>query len=146
MKLGTSLAYAVAALLTTTGASAQTPRAMKMSTPIPAEITTPGTVESRIGTLKFNDGFPTDETVQKVYDNLAFQRGVNVFLTALPGGSTESLRQGLTGIGVDNNQTVALFEELMDSRLLATRMYGPRSPAAASNAWRSLTSRSTVCG
>ncbi len=118
MKLGTTLACAVAALLTTTGASAQTPPAMKMTTPIPADITTPDTVESRIGTLKFNDGFPTDETVQKVYDNLAFQRGVNVFLSAAGGSSTEGLRQGLASIGVDNNQTIALFENLMDSKSL----------------------------
>ena len=118
MKLGTALACAVAGLLITTGVSAQTPPTMKMSTPIPADITTPDTVESRIGTLKFNDGFPTDETVQKVYDNLAFQRGVNVFLAATPGSSTEGLRQGLASIGVNSNQTVALFEDLMDSKSL----------------------------
>lgn len=118
MKLGTTLACAVAGLLITTGVSAQTPPTMKMSTPIPADITTPDTVESRIGTLKFNDGFPTDETVQKVYDNLAFQRGVNVFLAAMPGSSTEGLRQGLASIGVNSNQTVALFEDLMDSKSL----------------------------
>lgn len=118
MNRGKKLACVVAALLTTAGASAQMTPAMKMSTPIPAEITTPDTVESRIGTLKFNDGFPTDETVQKVYDNLAFQRGVQVFLSATPGGSTEGLRQGLASIGVDNNQAVALFEDLMDSRSL----------------------------
>ena len=31
---------------------------------IPPEITTPDTVETRIGTLKFLDGFPDDATVQ----------------------------------------------------------------------------------
>ena len=118
MKIGTTLACAVAALLTTACATSQTSPKMKMSTPIPVEITTPDTVESRIGTLKFNDGFPTDETVQKVYDNLAFQRGVSVFLSATGGSSTEGLRQGLASIGVDNNQTVALFEHLMDSKSL----------------------------
>lgn len=118
MKPEATLACAVAALLTTTGTSAQMPPKMKMSTPIPAEITTPDTVQSRIGTLKFNDGFPTDETVQMVYDNLAFQRGVSVFLSATGGSSTEGLRQGLASIGVDNNQTVALFEDLMDSKSL----------------------------
>ena len=118
MKLAKTLACAVAALLTTACATSQTPPKMKMSTPIPADITTPDTVESRIGTLKFHDGFPTDETVQKVYDNLAFQRGVSVFLSATGGSSTEGLRQGLASIGVNNNQTVALFEDLMDSKSL----------------------------
>ena len=45
-------------------------------TDIPPAITTPDSVETRLGTLKFRDGFPDDATVQKVYDNLDFQRGV----------------------------------------------------------------------
>lgn len=112
------IATALACALASGIAAAQGAPTMKMTTPIPADITTPDTVESRIGTLRFNDGFPTDETVQKVYDNLAFQRGVDTFLTALPGGSAEAFRQGLASIGVDNNQSVALFEDLMDSRSL----------------------------
>ncbi len=108
----------LATIAATTIAHAQTEKTYKMTTEIPADITTPNTVESRIGTLQFNDGFPTDETVQKVYDNLAFQRGVEVFLTALPGGSAEAFRQGLASIGVNDNQSVAIFEDLMDSRSL----------------------------
>lgn len=118
MNVTTVLAAALACVLSTGIATAQDAPKMKMTTPIPAEITTPDTVESRIGTLRFNDGFPTDETVQKVYDNLAFQRGVDVFLGATPGGSTEGLRQGLASIGVTDNQSVAIFEDLMDSRSL----------------------------
>jgi hypothetical protein len=40
---------------------------MKMTTDIPPEITTPDSVETRLGTLKFVDGFPDKETTQKVY-------------------------------------------------------------------------------
>ena len=51
-----------------------TPRAnrvkMKMTTDIPAAITTSDKLETRLGTLKFFDGFPDNATVQKVYDNL----------------------------------------------------------------------------
>jgi hypothetical protein len=43
-----------------------------MTTDIPPEITMPNTVETRLGTLKFFDGFPDDATVAKVYDNLDF--------------------------------------------------------------------------
>jgi hypothetical protein len=114
----TILATALACSLATGAAAAQDAAKMKMTTPIPAEITTPDVVESRIGTLRFNDGFPTDETVQKVYDNLAFQRGVEAFLAAMPGGSAEAFRQGLASIGVNDNQSVALFEDLMDSKSL----------------------------
>ncbi len=118
LKQHTKAIALLAAIATTAVAQAQTPPKMKMTTDIPEEITTPDIVETRIGTLKFNDGFPTDETVQKVYDNLAFQRGVSVFLSATGGSSTEGLRQGLASIGVDNNQTIALFENLMDSKSL----------------------------
>ena len=68
---------------------------MKMTTDIPPEITTPDSVETRLGTLHFFDGFPDDATVEKVYDNLDFQRGVQAFLTALPGASLYAMR----GIG-----------------------------------------------
>ena len=78
--LGASLACAVMA----TNAHAQTAPKMKMTTDIPPSITTPDTVETRLGTLKFIDGFPDDATAQKLYDNLDFQRGVQAFLTATP--------------------------------------------------------------
>src|SRR6516165_8346299 len=52
----------------------------KYATDVPQSITTPESVETRLGTLKFTDGFPDDATVQKVYDNLDFQRGVQAFL------------------------------------------------------------------
>jgi hypothetical protein len=57
---------------------------MKMTTDIPPSLVTPNTVETRIGTLKFTDGFPDDGTAAKVYDSLDFQRGLHksLFLTA----------------------------------------------------------------
>jgi hypothetical protein len=91
---------------------------MKMTTPIPPAITTPDTVETRIGTLKFTDGFPDDATTQKVYDNLDFTRAVSAFLDAMPGASTEAIRVGFASQGADNNQTVLIFESLMDSKSL----------------------------
>jgi hypothetical protein len=69
-----TLAALVGALAVTT-AYAQTAPQMKMTTPIPPEITTPDSVETRLGTLKFFDGFPDQPTIDKVYDNLDFQRG-----------------------------------------------------------------------
>ena len=54
--------------------------AQQYKTDIPPAITIPDRVETRLGTLSFKDGFPDDETVQKVYDNLDFQRGVQAFL------------------------------------------------------------------
>jgi hypothetical protein len=91
---------------------------MKMTTPIPPQITTPDSVDTRIGNLKFFDGFPDAPTVQKVYDNLDFMRGVEAFLNAMPGSSTEAIRVGFASQGADNNQTVLIMENLMDSKSL----------------------------
>jgi hypothetical protein len=90
---------------------------MKMTTDIPPSITTPDEVQTRIGTLKFFDGFPDKATVDKVYDNLDFQRGVQAYLTALPAVSIEGARGGVTGLGPEN-QTALIAEQLLDSRSL----------------------------
>jgi hypothetical protein len=89
----------------------------KMATDIPAAITTPDLVETRLGTLRFFDGFPDEATVEKVYDNLDFQRGVQAFLTALPAASLSATRTGIRAFGPDN-QTMLVTESLMDSRTL----------------------------
>jgi len=94
------------------------PTRYKMTTDIPASITTPDTVETRLGTLKFFDGLPDDATVQTLYDNLDFQRGVQAFLTALPAASFYAMRTGIRTFGPDN-QTLLISESLWDARSLA---------------------------
>ena len=42
------------------------------------------TMKTRIGELKFTSGYPTEKTVQKLYDELDFQRAVQAYLWALP--------------------------------------------------------------
>ena len=86
-------------------------------TDIPPAITIPDSVDTRLGTLKFKDGFPDDATVQKVYDNLDFQHGVQAFLTAMPAASLSAIRKASRTFGPDN-QTVTIFETLMDARSL----------------------------
>ena len=90
---------------------------LKMATDIPASITTPDAVETRLGTLKFFDGLPDETTVQKLYDNLDFQRGVQAFITAIPAASAYAMRTGIRTFGPDN-QTVLVGESLVDSRSL----------------------------
>ena len=55
----------------------------QMATDIPPEITTPDSVKTRLGTLKFFDGFPDKTTVEKVYDNLDFVRGVELVFSSI---------------------------------------------------------------
>jgi hypothetical protein len=90
---------------------------LKMTTDIPASITTPDSVETRLGTLRFFDGFPDEATVQTVYDNLDFQRAVEVFLTAMPAASMSAIRTGTRAFCPDNT-TVLIADTLLDSRSL----------------------------
>ena len=43
-----------------------------------------GTIETRIGGLDFESGFPSDESVATLYDELDFQRATQAYLWALP--------------------------------------------------------------
>jgi hypothetical protein len=98
---------------------------------VPASITTPDSVETRLGTLKFFDGLPDAATVEKLYDNLDFQRGVQAFLAALPAAVFSAIRTGVRTFGPDN-QTVLIPESLMDSRTL---FYGANSETVYFFVW-----------
>jgi hypothetical protein len=102
-----------------------------MTTDIPVSITTPNVVETRLGTLRFFDGLPDEETVQTVYDNLDFQRGVQAFLAALPAAVFSAIRTGVRTFGPDN-QTVLIPESLIDSRTL---IYGANTETVYIFVW-----------
>jgi hypothetical protein len=90
----------------------------KYSAKVPATITTPDTVETRIGTLKFFDGLPDQATVQKVYDNLDFMRGVETFLSGMPAASVYAACEGLSQAGAKRNGGITISENLLDARTL----------------------------
>jgi hypothetical protein len=62
---------------------------------LPPSLTTPDSVETSIGTLKFRDGIPDAATAGKLYDQLDLQRGVAAFLNGLRGVSIYAARQGI---------------------------------------------------
>lgn len=66
----------------------------KYKTEIPKSIIIPDKIDTRLGTLNFNDGFTDDQTVEKIYDKLDFQRSVQSFLTAIPAASLYAMREG----------------------------------------------------
>ncbi|MFD2247826.1 DUF1254 domain-containing protein [Pontibacter ruber] len=90
---------------------------MKNTTPIPAGIASPDRVETRLGTLSFFDGFPDDATVQKLYDNLDFQRAVQAYLLALPAVNLVATRKGLTQYGPENS-TLLIWENRITPRTI----------------------------
>ena len=81
------------------------------------EITTPDSVQTRLGTLEFTDGAPSAQTVATVYDNLDLMHAVEAFLNAYQGASTSAIRNGLLSAGVPDN-TVLIFSTLMDAQSL----------------------------
>jgi len=85
---------------------------------VPPSIVTPATVQTRIGTLKFFDGLPDKDTVQKVFDNIDFSRGVETFLAGMPAASVYSACEGIEKAGVKRNEGIAITEDLMDARSL----------------------------
>ncbi len=114
--------FTAAALLTggnTPGMSgpATAPPKMKMTTEVPEGIATPDRLETRIGTLTSVDGVPDKKTVQKIYDNLDFQHGVQAFLSGIQIASMHVMREGILDFGPANT-TAVLFEDLMDSKAL----------------------------
>ena len=90
---------------------------MKMTPRIPPEITTPDAVETSLGTLKFFDGLPDGDTVQKVFDNLNRMRGVDVFLNTLAPASLLANIEGLKSVGCDSFSAV-IHEDRVDAKTL----------------------------
>jgi hypothetical protein len=96
-----------------TGASAAPE--YKYSTPMPPGIAVTDKIETRFGTLNFLDGFPDNASVEKLYDNLDFQRAVQAYLLAIPAVSQAANRNAIRELG-PTNTVVPIFEKLMDSR------------------------------
>jgi hypothetical protein len=74
----------------------------------------PQEIETRIGALAFThdfaNGYPTDETVQKLYDERDFQRACQAYLWSLPAVSFTAWQRGITkGLGAKNGQIVAIL-------------------------------------
>jgi hypothetical protein len=87
----------------------------KYATPTPPGIASPDTVETRLGTLRFFDGFPDKPTIEKLYDNLDFQRAVQAYLLGLPAVSQAANLNNIRTLG-PTNATLPIYEIPMNSR------------------------------
>jgi hypothetical protein len=89
---------------------------MKTTTPIPTEITSPGNVDTRIGKIEIERGYPSQATIKKLYDEMDFQRAVQAYLWAMPAVAQNELRQGLErDLGVGYNDVV-IFDNFLDPK------------------------------
>ncbi len=89
----------------------------RVSAQVPANITTPDTVETRIGTLQFKDGAPVDATAQAVYDHLDLAHAFDAFMDTFQGVNMQAIHKGFLSIGAKDNETV-VFSELKDAKSL----------------------------
>ena len=79
----------------------------------------PTIVESRIGKLEFThdfaNGYPTEETVEKLYDERDFQRACQAYLWAIPAVSFAQWQRGLASFGAGKCDIAAILS--YDDRL-----------------------------
>ena len=74
------------------------------------------TVDTHIGPLKYEVGFPTKETVDKLYDEMDFQRACQAYLWSFPAVSFASVRAGLfRDLGATYNDIV-LYQDFLNSK------------------------------
>ncbi len=75
----------------------------------------PDKIESSIGTLNLSYGYPSADTVEKIYDNLDRSRALQAYLMAIPIVNQAGMRDSLAQFG-PANQTDVLWEGLVDPR------------------------------
>jgi len=109
------IALAATTAITPSLALAQTAR---YAPDVPAKITTPDTQETRIGTLRFNNGVPDAATEKLAYDQLDFGRGIDAFLKGMSATSVHALCKGFEQAGIRENRDIGISEDLLDARSL----------------------------
>ena len=107
----------VVALALAPGAMAQAPTASP-----------PSTVDTRIGQLKYEGGFPTKETVEKLYNEMDFQRAVMAYQYAEPLVALNEVNVGIKKIGISEGD-MAVVQRFLDPNGVAltgnnTTIYG----------------------
>ncbi|HEY5928902.1 MAG TPA: DUF1254 domain-containing protein [Burkholderiales bacterium] len=97
------MATALAGAFVTTGIHAQT---------------TPDSVNTRIGAMKFERGYPTEETARKLFDELDYQRAVQAYLWAYPAVSFESIRLALKQDFASDHHDMVIADNFLDAKSL----------------------------
>ena len=114
LKPATAIALACSLL---TGCVTVVPDKHRMATKVPKQIVTENLVDSRLGTLRFYDGVPSEATAQKVFAQPNFSPAIDAFLNGIPGASLVAMRRGLREVGAVDG-TIGIWDELLDSKSL----------------------------
>ena len=94
-------------------AGAQTPQTAKDFKPAPDKM------ETRFGNLKFPGGYPTEKTVQQVYDELDLQRATQLYLDMYPALSMRGMMIGTArDYGAKNSSDISVTADRLDSKAM----------------------------
>ena len=76
------------------------------------------TLVTRSGDFEFVNGYPTNDTANRLRNLQVLNRATEVFLTQLMPVSEMALRQGLRAFGASKPTQVVVWERLMDAKTL----------------------------
>jgi len=78
-------------------------------------LATPDVLKTPFGDFEFFDGVPEAASVQSIFDSLDLLRGIDAFLTAVPGASLVAMRRGLRSAGVDSPDKIGYTDPRANS-------------------------------
>ena len=79
----------------------------------------PEKIKTRYGTLNFPAGYPTEETAQKVYDELDLQRATQLYLDMYPALSAHGLMKGwVRDLDMADSSNIRVTADRLDSSAL----------------------------
>jgi hypothetical protein len=84
------------------------------------ELPVTGTVESPLGELGLTNGYPTEATAKKLYDDIDFQRACQSYLWALPAVGFQGLHLAHLNTFGAKNGDVVLYKDLQDKAGMLT--------------------------
>ncbi len=79
----------------------------------------PENIQTRFGLLEFPGGFPTEDTAQKVFDELDLQRATQLYLDMYPALSAHGLMKGwVRDLGMTDSSHIRVTADRLDSSAL----------------------------
>ncbi len=85
----------------------------------------PDDINTRYGKLEFPGGYPTEATIQKVYDELDLQNATQLYLDMYPALSMNGMIEGIVrDYGTHSSSYIGVTANRLDSKALFNREYG----------------------
>lgn len=73
-------------------------------------------LKTAIGDLKYEVGYPTKETSQKLYDEIDFQRACQAYMWSFPAVSFASIKAGFVRDLGANDNDIVLYQDFLDTK------------------------------